>query len=54
MPDGRVWKLSFALEQMVDDRNLRKWVEAGPSGVLILAGKYLPENLKSKIARIGQ
>jgi hypothetical protein len=29
-----------------EDYNLQPWVDAGPSGVLVLAQKYLPEDLK--------
>jgi len=38
--------LWFAQEAKGDDHNLRPWVEAGPAGVLRLAQKYLPEDLK--------
>jgi hypothetical protein len=43
--------LWLAQEAKGDDHNLRQWVEAGPSGVLILAQKYLPENLKREMPR---
>ena len=32
-----------------DDRQLRKWVEAGPNGILKLARIYLPEDLKRRL-----
>lgn len=38
--------LWLAQEAKGDDHNLRPWVEAGPAGVLRLAQKYLPEDLK--------
>lgn len=41
--------LWLAQEARGDERNLRKWVEAGPVGVLHLAQKYLPEELKRKM-----
>ncbi len=44
--------LWLAQEAKGDDHNLRKWVEAGPSGVLTLAQKYLPENLKGEMPNI--
>ncbi len=40
--------LWLAQEARGDERNLRKWVEAGPLGVLQLARKYLPAQLKVK------
>ncbi len=43
--------LWLAQEAKGDDRNLRKWVEAGPTGVLALARKYLPENLKEQLPK---
>ncbi len=43
--------LWLAQEAKGDDHNLQKWVEAGPSGVLILAQKYLPEDLKGEMAK---
>lgn len=43
--------LWLAQEAKGDDRNLRKWVEAGPTGVLVLARKYLPENLKEQLPK---
>ena len=33
-----------------NDILLRKWVETGPKGILILAEKYLPDNLYRKIS----
>ena len=30
---------------------LKKWIEAGPAGVLLLAEKYLPNHLKEKLHR---
>jgi hypothetical protein len=44
--------LWLAQEARGDDHNLQKWVEAGPAGVLILAQKYLPEELKAAMPRI--
>jgi hypothetical protein len=41
--------LWLAQEAQGDDHNLQQWVEAGPSGVLILAQKYLPEDLKKEM-----
>ena len=38
--------LWLAQEAKGDEHNLRPWVEAGPAGVLRLAQKYLPEDLK--------
>lgn len=38
--------LWLAQEAKGDDHNLQKWVEAGPAGVLRLAQKYLPVELK--------
>lgn len=43
--------LWLAQEAKGDDLNLRKWVEAGPTGVLVLARKYLPENLKEQLPK---
>ncbi len=43
--------LWLAQEAQGDDRNLQKWVEAGLSGVLLLAQKYLPENLKREMPK---
>lgn len=39
--------LWLAQEARGDDRRLRRWVEAGPRGVLTLARTYLPEDLRS-------
>ena len=44
--------LWLAQEAKGDEHNLQKWVEAGLSGVLILAQKYLPENLKRELPKI--
>jgi hypothetical protein len=41
--------LWLAKEAKGDDHNLQKWVDAGPSGVLLLAEKYLPPELKTKM-----
>lgn len=41
--------LWLAQEAQGDDANLQKWVEAGPEGILTLAQKYLPEELKGAI-----
>lgn len=41
--------LWLAQEAQGDDANLQKWVEAGPEGILTLAQKYLPEELKGEI-----
>ena len=46
--------LWLAQEARGDDGNLRQWVEAGPAGVLILAHKYLPENLSEKMPSRGE
>lgn len=46
--------LWLAQESKGEDRNLQKWVEAGPTGVLVLADKYLPEHLKSGMPKIEQ
>lgn len=45
--------LWLAQEARGDDRNLRRWVEAGPFAVLQLAQKYLPESLKTKMPKTG-
>lgn len=44
--------LWLAQEARGDDRNLRKWVEAGPNGVLTLARHYLPEELKIRLPKM--
>ncbi|MGH7455464.1 MAG: hypothetical protein ACRENG_29190 [bacterium] len=44
--------LWLAQEAKGDDHNLQQWVEAGLSGVLILAQKYLPEDLKGEMPKI--
>lgn len=41
--------LWLAQECKGDEKNLRKWVEAGPQGVLVLAKKYLPKELKERL-----
>lgn len=41
--------LWLALESRGDDRNLRSWVEAGPRGVIELAKRRLPGELRSKL-----
>jgi hypothetical protein len=43
--------LWLAQEAKGDDHNLQKWVEAGPEGVLKLAQKYLPEDLKREMPK---
>ena len=55
-PFDRKWgaltvALWLAQEAAGDNRNLQKWVEAGPVGVLTLADKYLPEELRAKISK---
>lgn len=57
-PFDRKWgavtvALWLAQEAAGDDRNLRKWVEAGPTGVFALADKYLPEGLREKMPKPG-
>ncbi|MGH7493627.1 MAG: DUF5700 domain-containing putative Zn-dependent protease [bacterium] len=44
--------LWLAQEASGDDLRLQKWVEAGPVGVLILAQKYLPEDLRKRMPTI--
>ncbi|MCG3118071.1 MAG: hypothetical protein ALAOOOJD_00205 [bacterium] len=44
--------LWLAQETQGDDHNLQPWVEAGPAGVLILAQKYLPEDLKGEMPKV--
>ena len=34
-----------------DDTRLQKWVDAGPNGVLTLAQKYLPDELKNRLPK---
>lgn len=41
--------LWLAEEARGDDARLRKWVDAGPRGVLTLARTYLPENLRAML-----
>jgi len=41
--------LWLSQEAKGDDRRLRKWIDAGPQGVLALARKYLPEDLRARI-----
>lgn len=41
--------LWLAQEAKGDDHNLQPWVEAGPAGVLKLAQKYLPKDLKGEV-----
>ncbi len=41
--------LWLAQEAQGNDENLRPWVNAGPSGILKLARKYLPEELQKKL-----
>ncbi len=43
--------LWLAQEAKGDDHNLQKWVEAGLSGVLRLAQKYLPADLKGEMPK---
>lgn len=42
--------LWLAQEAKGDEANLQSWVDAGPAGVLLLAEKYLPDELKSALA----
>ena len=35
-----------------DGRNLQEWINAGPDGIIVLAGKHLPEELKRKMPGI--
>ena len=44
--------LWFAQEVKGNDAKLQQWVEAGPQGILILANKYLPEELRNKLSGI--
>ncbi len=46
--------LWLAQEAKGDDHHLQKWVEAGPSDVLTLAQKYLPEDLKGEMPQHGR
>ena len=46
--------LWLAKEANGDDQNLRKWVDAGPTGILVLAQKYLPEDLKAEMPRFAE
>jgi len=41
--------LWLAQDTKTSEYALRKWVEAGPEGVLVLARQYLPEDLKQKM-----
>lgn len=41
--------LWLAREAGGDDSNLKKWVDSGPAGILQLARKYLPDNLKESM-----
>ncbi len=41
--------LWLALESRGDDRRLRRWVDAGPRGVLTLARTYLPPDLQGRV-----
>jgi hypothetical protein len=43
--------LWLAQETGGDDRKLTKWIRRGPKGVIRLAGKYLPRELKSKFLK---
>ncbi len=43
--------LWLAQEARGDERNLRKWVEVGPFGILELAQKYLPAHLKTQMPK---
>ena len=42
--------LWLAQEARDDDHHLQKWVETGPMGVLMLAQKYLPEDLRKEMS----
>jgi len=46
--------LWLAQEAKGDDRNLRKWVDAGPTGVLTLAQKYLPDDFRREMPKADQ
>ncbi len=41
--------LWLSLEARDDDQALRQWVEAGPWGIVILAAKYLPDDLAAQL-----
>jgi hypothetical protein len=43
--------LWLAQETKGDDRKLTKWIKRGPKGVIKLAGKYLPAELKTKFLK---
>lgn len=43
--------LWLARETRGDERNLRKWIRRGPRGVIRLARKYLPDELKKDFLR---
>lgn len=45
--------LWLAQETHRNDRELRRWVDAGPEGVLVLAMKYLPEELRKQLPTTG-
>ena len=46
--------LWLALEAKTGDTALRKWVDAGPWGVIELAAMYLPADLAKRLPRPGQ
>ncbi|MEN8374563.1 MAG: hypothetical protein ABFS34_03875 [Gemmatimonadota bacterium] len=43
--------LWLAQEARGEDILLKRWIDAGPSGILTLAGKYLPEELEARMPR---
>lgn len=45
--------LWLAQETHRNDRNLGTWVDAGPGGVLVLARRYLPEELRRQLPKTG-
>lgn len=56
-PFARKWgaltsALWFVQEARGDDVGLQPWVEAGPWGILDLADKYFPNELRDKLAGI--
>jgi hypothetical protein len=44
-----IWLL---LEAKGDDKNLVQWIDKGPSAIIELAKKYLPDNLKKEIVSV--
>lgn len=43
--------LWLAQEVKGDESNLQEWVDAGPMGILLLANKYLPEELRRQLPK---